>query len=102
MSKIFLRDLFVERLENHNITCFKCSDDDLTDFLKSDAKVQMKSKMNVTYVCIYNNSIIAYFILSSDSIKINKEDQEKDRGLNILLTLHLKLDDSLWIRNIQS
>ena len=75
--RVFSEDILIEKLEDHDITCFECSDEDLTDFLRSDAKVQMEFKMNTTYVCIYDKLPVAYVTLASDSIRINKEDEER-------------------------
>lgn len=77
VDEITPSELAIERIDGHDLSDFKCADFDLTDFLKSDAQDQMISKMNTTYVCLYNGDTVAYFTLSSDSIKINKDDQER-------------------------
>lgn len=75
--KIPVSDLKISLLSlDRDITHFDCGNDDLNDFICSDAKDQMKSRMNTTYISSYKDKIIAYFTLSSDSIKINREDQE--------------------------
>jgi GNAT superfamily N-acetyltransferase len=77
-SEISPYDIIIEKIEeNHDITCFDCVDHDLNEFLKNDAKFQMKSKINVTYVCKYDKKIIAFFTLANDAIKINPRDKKR-------------------------
>jgi len=35
----------------------------------------MENMVNITYVCKFQSEIVAYFTLSSDSIKLNPEDK---------------------------
>ncbi|MCZ3364403.1 MULTISPECIES: GNAT family N-acetyltransferase [Methanobacterium] len=76
-KKVFPEELTIKKLDNHDFSNFDCGDTDLNDFIRSDAKIQMKSKINITYVCIYNKKPVGFVTLSSDSIKINLEDKER-------------------------
>lgn len=55
----------------HDLSNFKCSDDDLDDFLKNDALKYQEQCLAVTYVCIFNEQIVGYMTLCSDSVKFN-------------------------------
>lgn len=69
--------LIIQKLsKDHEIENFECGDYDLNDFLINDALHQMEKKLNVTYICFYENVLVAYFTLSSDSITINDEDEK--------------------------
>lgn len=70
------RLLIKKLIKEHEIENFECDDSDLNDFLINDAMPQMEKKLNVTYLCFYENVLVAYFTLSSDSITINDEDQK--------------------------
>lgn len=69
-------DLVIEKITpSDDLSGFNCGDEDLNEFLKKDSLEQMAKQLNVTYLCKYNNKIIAFFTLSSDSIKINRDDK---------------------------
>jgi GNAT superfamily N-acetyltransferase len=83
-DKILSDDLVIQKLNSeHDISNFDCGDAELNGFLLENSMVEMKAKMNVTYVAIHNSSIIAYFTLSSDSIKINSDDKQyfEEKGI---------------------
>ncbi|MDO9045422.1 MAG: GNAT family N-acetyltransferase [Methanobacteriaceae archaeon] len=83
-DKILLNDLIIQKLNSkHDISNFDCSDTELNGFLFENSMVEMKAKMNVTYVAVYDLKIIAYFTLSSDSIKINSKDKQyfEEKGI---------------------
>jgi len=80
-GKISLDDIIIEKLiKNDDVSGFDCGDKDLNDFIQNDAISQMQAKMNVTYLCKYQNPqnhIIGFITISNDSIKINQSDKEK-------------------------
>lgn len=69
-------ELIIEKLtEGHDVSKFDCGDDELNGFLCENSLPEMKAQMNVTYICKYESTIVSYFTLSSDSIKLTTEDQ---------------------------
>lgn len=93
-DKILSNNLVIQKLNSkHNISNFDCGDSELNGFLLENSMVEMKTKMNVTYVAIYNSSVIAYFTLSSDSIKINSDDKQyfEEKGIRYVNFPALKI-----------
>ncbi|HHY00144.1 MAG TPA: hypothetical protein GX531_02020 [Methanothermobacter sp.] len=79
MSKqdISYEDLIIVKLSsNHDLTGFRC-DDDLDEFIQLDALPQRDDRLNQTYVCKYEEEIIAFFTVSADSVKINRKDKKR-------------------------
>jgi len=71
MKQISLDDLHVEYLrDRHDISFFCCSDDDLNDFLKSDAKKSQEDLISRTYLCLGGDSILGYLTLVTDTIEV--------------------------------
>ncbi len=71
-------DLIIVKLSsNHDLTGFKCSDDDLDEFIHFDALTQRDDRLNQTYICKYKEEIIAFFTVSADSVKINRKDKKR-------------------------
>ena len=58
--------------DNTDFQLFNCGDDDLNDFLVSNAYQSMTRRMSLTYVLKDKEKIVAYFSLLFD--KISKED----------------------------
>lgn len=81
MKLIDLNKLVIERLEDHFIADFSSNVEDLTDFLLENSRIQMDARINVTYLTIYNGSIVAYFTLSADSIRLRDIGEEGKRLL---------------------
>ena len=52
---------------------FDSGDDDLNEFLYKESIEYCKSNLAVVYLVFYENKIIGYFSLSSDSVKVNKK-----------------------------
>lgn len=52
---------------------FDSGDDDLNEFLYEESSNYCKSNLAVVYLIFYEKKLVAYFSLSSDSIKINKK-----------------------------
>lgn len=82
MKPIPLDELHVEYLrDRHNISFFRCSNDDLNDFLKEDAKKSQEDLISRTYLCLWqNNSILGYLTLVTDTIEVKLI--EKDDGVD--------------------
>jgi len=53
----------------------------------------MENMVNITYVCKFQSEIVAYFTLSSDSIKLNPEDKNhfEKRGIRYLFFPAIKI-----------
>jgi predicted GNAT family N-acyltransferase len=66
------------------IKSFDCGDTDLNDFLFSDAKNYLYSKMAVTYLLEDNeaNKTVAYYSLLNDKIVFNPEEKQFWNRLN--------------------
>lgn len=82
--EIFHNDLIIEKLtDDQNISNFDCGDKELNGFLCENSLPEMRARINVTYLCRCKSTIVAYFTLSSDSIKINSEDRDqfKEKGI---------------------
>ena len=65
-------------MRNHDLNEFSCGLDDMDDFLKDDALDQQRDNLNVTYLAGYNDDIIGFFYLLSDSIRLKDIDEEYD------------------------
>lgn len=67
---IDLSKLRIERLDDHSIADFSSDIGDLNEFLCENSHIQMDARINVTYVAIYEDVVVAYFTLSADSIRL--------------------------------
>ena len=79
---------FENLTEEHDLSEFDCGDEDLNDFLKTDALKQQESRLNVTKLIMCEDEIIGYVSLLTDTLvlkNINDENlKEKIKGeLNI-------------------
>ena len=71
MKHISLDDLRVEYLRrSHDVSSFLCSDDDLNDFLKSDATKSQDELISITYLCLWQTRILGYLTLVTDTIEV--------------------------------
>ena len=71
MKHISLDDLQVEYLrKSHDVSSFLCTDDDLNDFLKSDAKKSQDELISITYLCLWQTKILGYLTLVTDTIEV--------------------------------
>ena len=52
---------------------FDCGDEDLNDFLLEDSFANIENSLSKIYLCLYEGIVVAFFSLSADSIKINKQ-----------------------------
>ena len=64
--------------EKHDLNGFSCGLDDMDDFLKNDALNQQIDNLNVTYLAMYDEEIIGFFSLLSDSIRLEDIGNEYD------------------------
>lgn len=62
--------------ENHDLSEFDCGDEELNNFLKKDALIQQKAMLNVTKLIIFEDQIIGFVSLLTDSILIKKINDE--------------------------
>ena len=70
---------------------FDCGDEDLNDFLKNDALVQQRDKLNITKLILYENQIIGFVSLLSDTL-ILKNIREKNVKLDIKNKLNINIE----------
>lgn len=81
MKQISLDELHVEYLrKRHDVSLFRCSNDDLNDFLKSDAKKSQEELISRTYLCFWQDSTLGYLTLATDTIEVKLI--EKDDGVD--------------------
>lgn len=52
---------------------FDCGDEDLNGFLLEDSFSNIENSLSKIYLCLYDCIVVAFFSLSADSIKINKQ-----------------------------
>lgn len=78
MINIPFNELYIESLtERHDLSNFVCQEEDLNEFLKTDAFNDQNILISKTYVCIYKNRVIGFFSLLADTIKV-KDLQKRD------------------------
>lgn len=65
--------------ENHDLSGFECDSKDLEDFLKNDALVQQKDKINITKLIVCDDVIIGFVSLLTDTIPLKNVRNEKSR-----------------------
>ncbi len=70
----------------HDLSSFDCGNPDLNDFIKNDAlRQQRDDQTSKTYLVIYENKIVGFFTLLTDTIKLKKEERTA-KGLNVPYT----------------
>lgn len=65
--------------EEHNLNDFDCDDEELNDFLKNDALMQQKEKLNVTKLVIYEGNVIGFVSLLTDTLTLKNINDESLR-----------------------
>lgn len=83
MSEIKLYPVI--RLEqNTEMKPFKCTDEDLNDFLLSEAKDYQKELLAVTYLVMDpdTNAVVAYYSLLNDQIRFTTESKKARNSIN--------------------
>lgn len=69
-NKFEIHELSQKFLENSS---FDSGDNDLNEFLYEESVDYCKSNLAVVFLVFHENEIIAFFSLSSDSVKVNKK-----------------------------
>ena len=59
---------FENLTEEHDLSEFDCGDEDLNDFLKTDALKQQEARLNVTKLIMCEDEIIGYVSLLTDTL----------------------------------
>ncbi len=81
MAKLPLEELTIVLLKKGiAVDEFNCGDDDLNDFLKTDAFAYGDNELAQTYVALYQNTPVAFVSLCTDAIKLSKEEMEQEFG----------------------
>jgi GNAT superfamily N-acetyltransferase len=57
-----------------DVSSFHCTNNDLNDFLKNDALRNQEQLINKTYICYYQNHLVGYFTLTTDTIQVKSID----------------------------
>lgn len=68
---------------------FDCGDDELNEFLKKDALIQQKARLNVTKLIMCDGKIIGFTSLLTDTIMIKKI---RDESIKTEIKEKLKID----------
>lgn len=75
MHKINAFELVTHSLSKRiDVSSFHCTNEDLNDFLKNDALWNQEQLINKTYVCYYQNHLVGYFTLTTDTIQVKSID----------------------------
>ncbi|MDI6795232.1 MAG: hypothetical protein QME81_20620, partial [bacterium] len=70
-------DIELQKLSpNVDLSAFTCGNNDLDDFLKSDALFYQEVNIAQTVLLCKNNGIVGYFSLTSDSIVLQTREKE--------------------------
>ncbi|MFH0971938.1 MAG: GNAT family N-acetyltransferase [Candidatus Micrarchaeota archaeon] len=59
-----------------DLSDFECKDEDLTGFLKDDALIYLEKNLAITYLCYYQNKVVGFFSLATDSVKLEREEKD--------------------------
>ena len=73
----------------HDLRDFDCGDDELNEFLKKDALIQQKARLNVTKLIMCDGKIIGFTSLLTDTIMIKKI---RDESIKTEIKEKLKID----------
>jgi predicted GNAT family N-acyltransferase len=76
---ILLSDLAILPFDpkTHRTTAFDCGDSDLNEFLQKDAVVYQTEHLSFTRVVSYENELVAYITLLTDSIVLKTPEKKK-------------------------
>lgn len=72
MDHIDHENVVIERFSDHDVSFFDCGHDDLNEFLKEDSNIQMEIMVNVTHICLYEDQVVGYITIATDTIKTKK------------------------------
>jgi GNAT superfamily N-acetyltransferase len=68
-------DLRFERLTpDHDVRRFDCDDDDLNDFLQSDALAYQGQHLAGTFVVFEGENLVAFFAIAADAIRLEVDE----------------------------
>ena len=73
----------------HDLRDFDCGDDELNEFLKKDALIQQKARLNVTKLIMCDGKIIGFTSLLTDTIMIKRI---RDESIKTEIKEKLKID----------
>jgi len=83
MAHIKWEDTRIDPLNgDHDFSDFDCASDDLTDFIKNDARHEQECMLSRTYLFLHEGSVIGFVSLSADSVlapRLKKEDVVRKR-----------------------
>ena len=80
-----VKPYYVVRLESDTeIGSFKCTDEDLNDFLLTEAKNYQKELLAVTYLVLDpdTDNIVAYYSLLNDQVRFTTENKKARNSIN--------------------
>ena len=60
--------------KRNDVSSFCCENTDLNDFLKNDTLINQEQLINRTYVCYYQEQLVGYFALTTDTIQVKSID----------------------------
>lgn len=73
-----INELKIVRLSKvYNLSQFDCGDSDLNEFIKNDSFNYEKNRLALTFLIIYQETVIGFFSLVNDAIRL-KEDEKTD------------------------
>jgi len=77
-GKFQLSDIKVSSLSKiYKLDDFDCGDTDLNEFLKKDSFAYQEAQIANVYLVIYNDSVIGFFSLQNDAVKLGLEEKDK-------------------------
>lgn len=86
MARVKWEDILVEPLNNsHDFSDFYCTNEDLNDFIKNDARREQECMISRTYLFSYEEEVIGFVSLSADSVsapRLRSGDLVKKKGSN--------------------
>ena len=74
----------VRLTQDYLFKSFDCGNQDLNDFLLTDAKPYLKKLLSVTYILETEEDIVAYFSVSNDKISVPDSDKATWRKIKAL------------------
>lgn len=63
--------------EEHDLSKFECTSEDLTDFLRNDALKQQNMNLNITQLAVCDGEIVGFVSILTDVIKLNVLDNQE-------------------------
>lgn len=72
---------FTPELHQDQVATFNCGDDDLNDFLRSDASKYQQENLSQTNLAVLDEELVGYITLLTDSIVLKTNEKRKLLGL---------------------